>query len=213
MAARPGVPSTPPPISGAPAIGLPTTTITHGAYSTHRHRSGGRRPDATVRNSRNGRCKVVLVLLATQPGSLSARSMFRPAFRARAARGRSFQRGQSLVELALIAPIMVIILAAALDLGRLFYSQITVTNAAREGALAAAQDAQKFQPGQACTTATANSNRVMCITTSESRSSFVTIAAADVSMSCDGHPIASTGDIALYCHQLAGQTVAVRVVG
>src|SRR3954454_12783650 len=126
--------------------------------------------------------------------------MFRPAFRARAARRRSFQRGQSLVELALIAPIMMIVLAAALDLGRLFYSQITVTNAAREGALAAAQDAQKFKPGQPCTTATADSNRVMCITTGESRSSFVTIGAADVSMTCDGVPITSSSDAASNCH-------------
>lgn len=39
-----------------------------------------------------------------------------------------------MVEMALLLPVLLIILIGAVDLGRVFYSYITVTNAAREGA-------------------------------------------------------------------------------
>lgn len=42
--------------------------------------------------------------------------------------------GQSLVELTLVLPILILILAGTLDLGRLLESYVTLTNAAREGA-------------------------------------------------------------------------------
>lgn len=41
---------------------------------------------------------------------------------------------QALVEFALVLPIMLILVLGALDLGRLFYYKIVLTNAAREGA-------------------------------------------------------------------------------
>ena len=44
-------------------------------------------------------------------------------------------RGQSIVEFALVLPIMLLILAAAVDVGRLFYAFVAVENAAKEGAL------------------------------------------------------------------------------
>lgn len=44
------------------------------------------------------------------------------------------QRGQSLVEFALLLPILVILLLGLLDLGRLFYAYVGVTGAAAEGA-------------------------------------------------------------------------------
>jgi Flp pilus assembly protein TadG len=46
--------------------------------------------------------------------------------------------GQSLVEFALMLPILLLILAGVLDLGRMFYSYIAVTDAAAEGAAYAA---------------------------------------------------------------------------
>lgn len=54
-------------------------------------------------------------------------------------RRRHRSRGQGLVELALILPVMLLLLLGALDLGRVFYAQITINNAAREGALVASQ--------------------------------------------------------------------------
>jgi Flp pilus assembly protein TadG len=43
-------------------------------------------------------------------------------------------KGQSLVEFALVIPLLVLVIAGLFDLGRAFYSLITITNAAREGA-------------------------------------------------------------------------------
>ncbi len=42
--------------------------------------------------------------------------------------------GQSLVEFALVLPLLILIVAGMFDLGRAFFSLITITNAAREGA-------------------------------------------------------------------------------
>lgn len=46
----------------------------------------------------------------------------------------SQQHGQSMIEFALILPLMVLVVAGIFDLGRAFYSSITITNAAREAA-------------------------------------------------------------------------------
>ena len=43
-------------------------------------------------------------------------------------------RGQALVELALILPLMLLLLLGAIDVGRLFYTYVGMQNAAREGA-------------------------------------------------------------------------------
>lgn len=129
---------------------------------------------------------------------VSARNtVLRPSRLTRLLRGRS--RGQALVELALILPLMIFLLAAALDLGRLFYSGITVTNAAREGAIEAAYNPTSYQAGLPCD---ATDNRVMCRAINEASGSFVTIAPADVTLTCS--PSCSTG---------IGNKVEVRVVG
>lgn len=47
---------------------------------------------------------------------------------------RSRARGQSLVEFALVLPIILVLLSAAADLGRLFYAFVSIENAAKEGA-------------------------------------------------------------------------------
>ena len=51
---------------------------------------------------------------------------------------RKGERGQSLAEFALMLPILLIILAGVLDLGRLYYAYVAVTDAAAEGAAYAA---------------------------------------------------------------------------
>jgi hypothetical protein len=50
-------------------------------------------------------------------------------------RRTSRSRGQSLVELALIMPVFLILIATAIDLGRLFSAYIAIVNATKEGAL------------------------------------------------------------------------------
>ncbi len=53
---------------------------------------------------------------------------------------RPRSRGQSVVEFALILPVMLLLLAAAIDLGRLFYAYVAVENAAKEGAFFGARN-------------------------------------------------------------------------
>lgn len=47
---------------------------------------------------------------------------------------RSNQRGQGLIEMALLAALLILLLAGVVDIGRAFNSYIVVTNASREGA-------------------------------------------------------------------------------
>lgn len=54
---------------------------------------------------------------------------FRPSLRS-----LTRDRGQSLVEFALVVPILLLLFAMAVDLGRLFYAYVAVENAAKEGA-------------------------------------------------------------------------------
>ena len=48
------------------------------------------------------------------------------------------EKGQSLTEVALMLPVLLLILAGVLDLGRLYYAYVTVSDAAAEGATYAA---------------------------------------------------------------------------
>lgn len=99
--------------------------------------------------------------------------------RARGSDGRR-TRGQSLVEFALILPVFILLFGGALDMGRLFYAQITLTNAAREGALQAGEDPDTYTGG-ACDPET---NLVVCRVTLEAADSFISIQPSDISMSC-----------------------------
>ena len=50
------------------------------------------------------------------------------------ARRKNGEKGQALVEFTLLVPIFLLLLFAIVDFGMGFYSWITITNAAREGA-------------------------------------------------------------------------------
>jgi Flp pilus assembly protein TadG len=100
---------------------------------------------------------------------------------------RPKSRGQALVEFALILPIFLLLGLAAIDLGRIFYSEITVTNAARAGAVEASYHPTSFSSGGACS----DSNRIMCAATRESSGSFVTVGTGDVAVACS--PSCATG--------------------
>jgi PKD repeat protein len=96
---------------------------------------------------------------------------------------RERSRGQSLAEFALILPVLLLLLLTAIDLGRLMYSQITITNAAKEGALVASQGGS-FQNGQPCN----SSNSVMCGVLTEAEGGFVEVDRTKVELSpavCD----------------------------
>lgn len=62
---------------------------------------------------------------------------------ARPSKGTEPVRGQSMVELALLLPMIALLLVGTLDLGRVFFSYVRLANAVKEGALFGA-----YQPTQ-----------------------------------------------------------------
>ncbi|MGB6836982.1 MAG: TadE family protein [Dehalococcoidia bacterium] len=54
-----------------------------------------------------------------------------------------YQRGQSLVEFALLLPLLLIIMLGVLDFGRVYFAYVSVTNAARNGAHYASATTEK----------------------------------------------------------------------
>lgn len=117
-----------------------------------------------------------------------------------------FPRGQALVELALVAPILLLLLLGAVDLGRVWQSQIIVENAAREGAMEGMFKPNAFIAGQNCTSANQDTNRIMCRVMNETRGSSITVTAADVTKTCNPASCAP-GTTA------APSTITVRVTG
>jgi Flp pilus assembly protein TadG len=111
----------------------------------------------------------------------------------------SLSRGQALVELALVTPVLLLLLLAAIDLGRVFYAEIAVSNSARAAAMVAATQVDGFSAGNACN---ATTNPVMCAATTEDQSGMVSIGTSDVAMTCSPS-----------CAQTYGTTVTVTVMG
>ncbi|MEJ7803381.1 MAG: PKD domain-containing protein [Thermomicrobiales bacterium] len=115
-------------------------------------------------------------------------------------------RGQALVELALIAPILILLLVGAIDLGRVWQSKIIIENAAREGAMEGIFEPNTFIAGQNCTSANQDANRIMCRVMNETRGSSITVVPADVTKTCSPASCAP-GTIG------APTTITVRVTG
>ncbi len=79
--------------------------------------------------------------------------------------------GQSLVEFALMLPVLLLLIVGSLDLGRAYFTYISVINAAREGA----------RYGAAHPTDTAN---IRSRAKNEVDSNFITLASLNVSPTC-----------------------------
>ena len=96
-------------------------------------------------------------------------------------RRRTRSRGQSLVEFALILPLLLVFLATILDLGRIYYANISLLNAAREGAFQASKTPDSYQYDQPCDTAT---NLIVCRVQLESKGSMVEVDESQIDMTC-----------------------------
>ena len=102
---------------------------------------------------------------------------------------RPKSRGQGLVEFALILPVFLVLLSAAIDLGRIAYARIAVENAAREGAFQASVTPTSYTAGQPCPPPDpledeVTSNLVICRALLEAQGSVVTVTPSDVVMTC-----------------------------
>jgi Flp pilus assembly protein TadG len=115
-------------------------------------------------------------------------------------KSRQKSRGQSLVEFALVLPVFLVFLAAALDLGRVFYANISLNNAAREGAFEASKHPDAFGAGQTCDGTDAG--RIVCRVQFESQNSAIAVADGDISATCSNS-----------CNAAAGSTITVNVRG
>lgn len=113
-------------------------------------------------------------------------------------RGKS--RGQALVEVALVLPVLLLILVAAGDLARVFSTQVSLDTAARAGALEASVHPTSYQAGAPCN---ADTNRVVCAVLTESVGASTTITASNITLVCDPSP----------CTEALGNSVTVRVSG
>jgi Flp pilus assembly protein TadG len=123
----------------------------------------------------------------------------RPTAFRRRARKNVRTRGQALVELAIVLPVFLVLVLAAIDLGRIFFARITVANSAREGAYEASYGGS-FIANSAC----GATNSVMCAILNESQGSL-TVAPADVEWSCSGAGGCASGAY--------GDVVTVKVTG
>jgi Flp pilus assembly protein TadG len=126
---------------------------------------------------------------------------------------RAGSRGQALVELALVLPVLLLVLVAAGDLARVFAARITIESAARAGALEAATHPSSFVEDQPCD---AVSNRVMCAVLTESGGGAIGIAPTDVAVDCyddhDEHHVHHHHHEGT-CTEGLGQMIQVTVVG
>lgn len=86
------------------------------------------------------------------------------------------------MEFAIVSIVMLLLLATVADFGRLFYSQITVENEARAGALMAARNPSSYTGACAAYAAT---NQIGCAIVAESRGSGVTVTPAEINVSCE----------------------------
>jgi Flp pilus assembly protein TadG len=112
------------------------------------------------------------------------------------------RRGQSLVEFALILPVFMLFFATTLDLGRLAAAQLSVANAAKEGAFQAAQTPTDFNASNPCPAA-GDSNVILCRVQLELKNSGVAVNPADIAVNCS-----QSG-----CPKAMGSRVTVAVTG
>jgi Flp pilus assembly protein TadG len=122
---------------------------------------------------------------------------------------RPRQRGDAIVELALLAPLLVLMLFGVLELGRVVDAWIVVNNAAREGARQAAM----VYP-DAATTSTAQTATLAYLTSGFApRGDIAATSVPSVQLTTDGVQVTAQADVQLYTpifqSLLGGQVVHV----
>ena len=109
------------------------------------------------------------------------------------------EHGQNLIELAIVAPLLVLLLTGIADVGRAFYGYIAITNGAREGARYGARHPSNLATIQAIAV-----NEAMNSGTQLSNCGATVASQADwdgsalqVTVRCDFTPILMTGPLTL----------------
>jgi Flp pilus assembly protein TadG len=82
-------------------------------------------------------------------------------------RRRRSERGQSIVEFALILPVLAFLMVAIVDLARIYTTMLSVESAAREAADYGSFGSQKWAPAPAVTTTVAEMEHRACVASSD----------------------------------------------
>lgn len=102
------------------------------------------------------------------------------------ANSKSPSAGQALVELALVATVLITLFASAFDLGRVFYAYITISNAARAGALQASITPDSFKSQDCAANTWDATNAVVCAVEHETAGSLISITHSQITVTCSG---------------------------
>lgn len=92
-------------------------------------------------------------------------------------------RGQATIEMALLLPLLLVLVLGAVEFGRLFFTHIVITNAAREGAFYLATHSDDYDSG------TGNAPKTVLAARAEAANSGV----SDISVSITQHNCCSFG--------------------
>ena len=106
------------------------------------------------------------------------------------------------MEFALILPVFMLFFATTLDLGRLAAAQLSVANAAKEGAFQAAVTPADLNAANPCPS-TGDSNKILCRVQLELSGSGISVSPSDIAVSCS-----QTG-----CPKTMGSRVTVTLIG
>ena len=100
-------------------------------------------------------------------------------------RGRIFRRNraQSLVEFALVAPLLALMLMGAVDLTRAFYTYVVLTNASREAARVIIDYPQQYSDTAACTAGHNEASPFLNLSCTSSPATIVISPAANTTVS------------------------------
>jgi hypothetical protein len=107
----------------------------------------------------------------------------------------SGQRGQSLAEFALIAPILVLLLLGLFDLGRAVFAYNTISNAAREGARVAIVDQTVVSGVPIAASEAAAQATSLGLDPSDPSDVLVSYRLPDLSADCPGHGIGCVAEV------------------
>lgn len=127
--------------------------------------------------------------------------------------GAKFARGQSMVEFALIAPLLILLLLALFDFGRAAYAYNAISNAAREGARLAIVDQTVSGGIPVAATEAANQATALGLDPSDTSEVQVLYRLPDLSASCPDRGIGCVAEVRVQYQFRAVTPVIGAIIG
>ena len=128
-------------------------------------------------------------------------------------RGRTLGRGQSLVEFALIAPVLILLLLGLFDFGRAIYALNAISNAAREGARVAIVDQTVTGGVPVAATEAANQATALGLNPTDANQVRVLYQLPDLSATCPNHGVGCVAEVRVQYRFQAITPVVGAIIG